>query len=107
VNGNRSNHINGNSPNHSRTSSRSSAGTGGGGTGKRGAPPARTSWSYGPGAGMGGIGSANPLVGGDVVGPRLSSSMRRTSGASSSGSTGTRTGDEASSTAVRRGLSFF
>jgi hypothetical protein len=76
------------------------------GGGKRGAPPARTAWSYGPGIGMGGFGYGNPSAvgGGEAVGPRLSSAMRRTSQTSSagSGSTGYRTpaGDEASSTAV-------
>jgi hypothetical protein len=73
---------------------------------KRGAPPARTAWSYGPGISMGGFGYGNPsgMGGGEAVGPRLSSTMRRTSQTSSvgSGSTGYRTpaGDEASSTAV-------
>jgi len=95
--------------NHSRTSSRNnSAGHSGmNGGGKRGAPPARSAWSYGPGVGMGGFPYGNPSGmgggGSDVVGPRLSSAMRRASQTSSvgSGSTGNRTpaGDEASSTA--------
>jgi hypothetical protein len=105
--GGRSHHINGNSPGHSRTSSRNSTGGPGViGGGKRGGPPPRTAWSYGPGISMGGFGHPGNggHMGGDVVGPRLSSTMRRTSGASSagSGSTGNRTpaGDEASSSAV-------
>ncbi|EGN96739.1 hypothetical protein SERLA73DRAFT_184899 [Serpula lacrymans var. lacrymans S7.3] len=70
---------------------------------QRGAPPARHAWSYGPGVGMGGYGVGNInntcSMAGETVGPRLSSTMRRTSGTSSS-STGNRTpGDEASSTA--------
>ncbi|KAG0709323.1 hypothetical protein DFH29DRAFT_887821 [Suillus ampliporus] len=69
----------------------------------RGAPPARTAWSYGPGVGMGGFGVNNMgsrPSGGEVVGPRLSSSVRRPSG-NSNASAGGRTpaGDEASSTA--------
>jgi hypothetical protein len=95
--------------NHNRTSSRNSTGHGAmNGGGKRGAPPARTAWSYGPGISMGGFGYNNG-VGGDAVGPRLSSAMRRTSQTSSvgSGSTGYRTpaGDEASSTAVSHFIS--
>ena len=89
--------------NHSRASSRNSTGHGGvNGGSKRGAPPARAAWSYGPGIGMGGFGYGNPS-GMEAVGPRLSSAIRRTSQTSSvgSGSTGYRTpGDEASSTAV-------
>ncbi|KAG1746590.1 uncharacterized protein EDB91DRAFT_1219589 [Suillus paluster] len=71
----------------------------------RGAPPARSAWSYGPGVGMGGFGvnnmSGSRPSGGEVVGPRLSSSVRRPSG-NSNASAGGRTlaGDEASSTAV-------
>jgi hypothetical protein len=59
---------------------------------------------------MGGFeyGSPNNMRGGEAIGPRLSSAMRRTSQTSSvgSGSTGYRTpaGDEASSTAVSHGL---
>lgn len=98
------------SAHHGRTSSRNSTGHNTmNGSGKRGAPPARSAWSYGPGVSMGGFGYGNPsgMSGGgsDVVGPRLSSAMRRTSQTSSvgSGSTGNRTpGDEASSTAVSR-----
>ena len=91
--------------NHVRTSSRNSTGHGAmNGGGKRGAPPARTAWSYGPGIGVGGLGYGNSSVVGGGVGPRLSSAMRRTSQSSSagSGSTGYRTpaGDEASSTTV-------
>ncbi|TFK51812.1 hypothetical protein OE88DRAFT_1658448 [Heliocybe sulcata] len=78
------------STNHSRTSSRNSSSHGG----KRGAPQARHAWTYGPGIGSYG--------GEGTVGPRLNSSMRRQSGASSvsSLSTGNRTpGDETSSVA--------
>jgi hypothetical protein len=97
---------NGHEPNHNRTSSRNSTGHGAMNcVNKRGAPPARSAWSFGPGIGMGGYGYGNPSGSGggnEVVGPRLSS-MRRTSQTSSvgSGSTGNRTpaGDEASSTA--------
>lgn len=74
----------------------------------RGAPPARSAWSYGPGVGMGGFGInnvGNRPSGGEVVGPRLSSSVRRPSGNSnSSGSGRTLACDEASSTAVRKSL---
>lgn len=91
--------------NHNRNSLHNSTGHVAMNGGKRGAPPARSAWSYGPGIGMGGFGYGNPsgMGGGDIVGPRFSSSMRRTSQTSSvgSGSTGNRTpGDEASSTAV-------
>ena len=71
----------------------------------RGAPPARSAWSYGPGIGMGGFGvngnTGRPGVGGEVVGPRLSSTVRRHPG-NSNGNTGARTpaSDEASSSAV-------
>lgn len=75
---------------------------------KRGAPATRGSWSYGPGIGMHGNGvstSAQSGTGGETVGPRLSSAMRRTSGASSS-SGGYRTpGDETASVVVSRLLS--
>jgi hypothetical protein len=104
--GGRHGHDTSGASNHSRTSSRNSTGHGAmNGVGKRGAPPARTAWSYGPGIGMGGFGVGNPsnMGGGEAVGPRLSSAMRRTSQTSSVGSssTGYRTpaGDEASSTA--------
>ena len=117
--------INGNGPSHSnrivqangsstgtnssRTSSRNSTGTGMNGVGKRHtAPLARSPWNYGPGTNGFNYGALNMgssgLSGSDVVvGPRLSSSMRRGSG-TSIGSTGnwTSTCDEASSTAVRR-----
>ncbi|KZT27919.1 hypothetical protein NEOLEDRAFT_1130422 [Neolentinus lepideus HHB14362 ss-1] len=78
------------SANHSRTSSRNGSNHGG----RRGAPQARHAWTYGPGVGNYG--------GNETVGPRLTSSMRRQSGASnlSSLSTGNRTpGDETSSIA--------
>ena len=71
----------------------------------RGAPPARSAWSYGPGIGMGGFGvngnTSRPGGGGEVVGPRLSSTVRRHPG-SLNGSPGARTpaSDEASSQAV-------
>ena len=71
----------------------------------RGAPPARSAWSYGPGIGMGGFGvngnTGRPGGGGEVVGPRLSSTVRRHPG-NSNGNTGIRTpaSDEASSPAV-------
>lgn len=71
----------------------------------RGAPPARSAWSYGPGIGMGGFGvngnTGRPGGGGEVVGPRLSSTVRRHPG-NPNGSTGTRTpaSDDAASPAV-------
>ena len=71
----------------------------------RGAPPARSAWSYGPGIGMGGFGvngtPSRPGGSGEVVGPRLSSAVRRHAG-SMNGNVGARTpaGDEASSPAV-------
>lgn len=73
-----------------------------GGGGKRGLQPGRSPWSYGPGIGGFGQGGVGGMGGEPAVGPRLSSSMRRTSNTSSGGgSTGNRTpGDEASSTAV-------
>ncbi|EJD07294.1 uncharacterized protein FOMMEDRAFT_143762, partial [Fomitiporia mediterranea MF3/22] len=58
---------------------------------RRGAPPARGAWSYGPGLGMhSSASSPGPGVhsspgGGEIVGPRLSQAMRRTSASSSSG----------------------
>lgn len=71
----------------------------------RGAPPARSAWSYGPGISMGGFGvnggTGRPGGGGEVVGPRLSSTVRRHPG-NSNGNAGTRTpaSDEASSSTV-------
>lgn len=71
----------------------------------RGAPPARSAWSYGPGIGMGGFGvngnTSRPGGGGEVVGPRLSSTVRRHPG-NPNGNAGARTpaSDEASSPAV-------
>ncbi|KAF8555999.1 hypothetical protein OG21DRAFT_1460186 [Imleria badia] len=71
----------------------------------RGAPPARSAWSYGPGIGMGGFGVngniGRPGGGGEVVGPRLSSTVRRHPG-NPNGNAGTRTpaSDEASSPAT-------
>ncbi|KAF8448994.1 hypothetical protein L210DRAFT_3439692 [Boletus edulis BED1] len=71
----------------------------------RGAPPARSAWSYGPGIGMGGFGvnsnTGRTGGGGEVVGPRLSSTVRRHAG-SLNGSVGGRTpaSDEASSPAT-------
>lgn len=71
----------------------------------RGAPPARSAWSYGPGIGMGGFGvngnTGRPGGGGEVVGPRLSSTVRRHPG-NANGNAGARTpaSDEASSSAV-------
>ncbi|KAJ8590109.1 hypothetical protein M405DRAFT_181021 [Rhizopogon salebrosus TDB-379] len=69
----------------------------------RGAPPARSAWSYGPGVGMGGFGMNNAgsrPSGGEVVGPRLSSSVRRPSGNLNTSAGGRApAGDEASSTA--------
>lgn len=75
------------------------------GTKPRGAPPARSAWSYGPGIGMGGFGvngnTSRPGGGGEVVGPRLSSTVRRHPG-NSNGNVGARapSSDEASSSAV-------
>ncbi|KAH8116498.1 hypothetical protein DFH11DRAFT_1580991 [Phellopilus nigrolimitatus] len=77
----------------------------GGSANKHGPPPsARGAWSYGPGVGLHANVSGQgmhygPGGGGESIGPRLSSNMRRTSGASS-GSGGNRTpGDETASTA--------
>ncbi|KAF9240709.1 hypothetical protein BU15DRAFT_45653 [Melanogaster broomeanus] len=70
----------------------------------RSAPPARSAWSYGPGVSMGGFGmnggGGRSGGGGEVVGPRLSSTVRRHPG-NSGASPGSRTlaGDEASSSA--------
>jgi len=93
----------------SRASSRNSTGSGINGGGKRGTlPTARSVWNYPPGLSGSSYGGSGVMTGpgmnspGDaVVGPRLSSSMRRGSG-TSVGSTGNKTspGDEASSTAV-------
>jgi hypothetical protein len=70
---------------------------GGSNGGRRNAPKVRSVWSYGPGTSAG----SHSYGAGETVGPRLSSTMRRTSGNSSAGSGGNRTpGDEASSTAV-------
>jgi hypothetical protein len=78
--------------------SRRNGASGGNNGGRRNAPKARSAWSYGPGPGVAGY----PYGSGETVGPRLSSTMRRTSGNSSAGSGSNRTaGDEASSTAVR------
>ncbi|EIN09561.1 hypothetical protein PUNSTDRAFT_85985 [Punctularia strigosozonata HHB-11173 SS5] len=97
-------HMNGRAPSngsmssqHSRASSRSSSVSGGA---KRVAPSVRPTWSYGPPNSMYAYGSGGSM-GGETVGPRLSSSMRRTSATSSVGSVsnGNRTpSDEASST---------
>ena len=88
------------SSNHSRASSRSSHHS----APRRGAPRARGSWSFGPGAGNNGYtyNFGPSLSGSETVGPRLSSSNRRISTTSStSGSAGVRTpGDETSSTTV-------
>ncbi|KAF7982569.1 hypothetical protein HWV62_27563 [Athelia sp. TMB] len=90
-------------PQHNRASSRNGGGHIIGGSAKRGAPPARAAWSYGPGIGMGGFGYGNPsgMATGEVIGPRMNT-VRRLSQTSSvaSSSTGNRTpADEASSTA--------
>lgn len=75
---------------------------------KRGAPPTRSAWSYGPGVGLHNNTMGAPMHfpsgsnngSGEVIGPRLNSNVRRISGASS-GSNGSRTpGDETASTAV-------
>ncbi|KAG6328713.1 hypothetical protein ID866_10376, partial [Astraeus odoratus] len=70
----------------------------------RGAPPARSAWSYGPGVGMGGFGvnninSRSSNGTGEVVGPRLSSTMRRPGNAHASAMNRAPASDEASSTA--------
>lgn len=70
----------------------------------RGAPPARSAWSYGPGVGMGGFGVNNvngrPVSGSkDTVGPRLNTPTRRPGNGRSNGFNGTPAGDEAASTA--------
>ncbi|TFK86752.1 hypothetical protein K466DRAFT_492208 [Polyporus arcularius HHB13444] len=90
--------------NISRTSSRNSNGHGSL-NGKRGGPRARGAWNYTPGVSSGGFpyapnGASNSIGASDAYGPRLSTNMRRTSGASSGGSAGARTpADETSSTA--------
>lgn len=69
----------------------------------RGAPPARSAWSYGPGVGMGGFGMNNVGSrpnGGEVVGPRLISARRPSGNSNASPSCRAPAGDEASSTAV-------
>lgn len=77
------------------------------------APAARSAWSYGPGVSIGGVGPAHGnthynSAGGENVGPRLSSSVRRTSASSGSGSGGNRTpADETSSTTVRPSIIYF
>jgi hypothetical protein len=112
ANGHMTNDIRNNHNNHgthqNRASSRNSTGSSATANGMKrggGAPPTRTAWSYGPGVGMGGVAhQTSSFMSGETVGPRLSSALRRTSGASSMGSSvGNRApaGDEASSTAVR------
>jgi hypothetical protein len=95
--------------NPSRTSSRNSTGTSvNGGSRRNTAPPARHAWSYGPGPSGGGYGygglsalGAGTSGGDATVGPRLSSSMRRGSGASvGNASNWASNGDEAASNAV-------
>lgn len=92
--------------NLSRTSSRNSNGHGSV-NGKRGAPRARGSWTYGPGVSNGGFtynanGPPNGMGSSDAYGPRLTTTMRRTSN-TSSGSAGARTpADETGSTTVSR-----
>ena len=76
----------------------------------RGAPPARSAWSYGPGVGMGGFGVSNMnsrsnSCGGEVVGPRLSSTMRRPGNGFSNVVNKAPAGDEASSSAVSNAIS--
>ena len=84
--------------NVSRTSSRNSNGHTNG-AGRRGAPRARQSWSYGSGPTTTGLTHNHNISGHDAVGPRLNT--RRTSNNStSSGGGGNRTGDESSSTTV-------
>ncbi|KAI5123503.1 hypothetical protein M0805_006663 [Coniferiporia weirii] len=71
---------------------------------KRGPTPARNAWSYGPGIGLhtstpgSGMHFGSSGNGGESVGPRLSSAIRRTSGASSSSSANKMQGDETAST---------
>lgn len=99
------------SPTLSRHSNNSGGSLNGMSANKRGAPPARSAWSYGPGVGLHASPAGAPIHfpsgngGGEVVGPRLSSTVRRISGASA-GSNGSRTpGDETASTAVSDSLS--
>jgi len=70
----------------------------------RSAPPARSAWSYGPGVGMGGFGvnsiNSRSNSGGEIVGPRLSSAIRRPGNGHSNVVNRAPAGDEASSTAV-------
>lgn len=72
--------------------------------GRRGPPPARHAWSYGPGLSVPAYGQGQNSD--SSAGPRSNIGMRRTTSGNSSvgsGSTGHRTpggGDEASSTAV-------
>lgn len=102
----RNGHENIMAPQHDRAPMRNGGGHVAGGSSKRGAPPARAAWSYGPGISIGGFGYGNPsgMATGEVIGSRLNSTVRRMSQTSSVGSssTGNRTpaGDEASSTAV-------
>lgn len=95
MNGNRGGNPGANNFNRSRNTSINNGN-------KRGAPPARSAWSFGPGIGMNGyVGTgSNGIGGGETMGPRLSMSRSGMSNGSS-GSNGNRTpGDEASSTAV-------
>lgn len=70
----------------------------------RGALPmtqARSAWSYGPGIGIGGYVAPARSVGGDVVGPRLSSTRRQSNNSvGSSGNSRSSNCDDVSSTAV-------
>lgn len=101
-------------PDHSRSSARNNIGPGpmANSNGKlRGPvpPPPRAAWSYGPGIGMGGY--VSPVgSGGDVLGPRMNS-VRRQSGNSTSSSGNNRSpptsnGDDVSSTAVCRHITY-
>ena len=93
-------------PNISRTSSRNSTGHNSVNGKRGGGPRPRGSWTYGPGASSPGFNYnlsvvPNGMNANDAYGPRLSTNMRRQSNTSSSGSAGTRTpADETSSTAV-------
>ncbi|KAI6164636.1 hypothetical protein EDD17DRAFT_1561657 [Pisolithus thermaeus] len=69
----------------------------------RGAPPARSAWSYGPGVGWVVSGltmlTVDPSAGGkDTIGPRLNTPIRRPANGRSNGFNGTPAGDEAAST---------
>lgn len=77
---------------------------GGNGNGKqRNGPPmppsTRSSWSYGPGIGIGGHVSQSGINGGEAVGPRFNNTRRQSGNSSSSNSRASSNCDDVSSTA--------